>query len=171
MQTLTLFSPLFFTFAAFILTAVESSFFPNLGVPPAFTPDLNLALIIFLSSCPLGLRTLLGAIGITLATNLFSSFPGMLQPLLYLSIFLVGCLLNRTIFMNHLVPQAVLAGSGKLFMTLFLGLTAGAPIFSNLLLKALGGIITTTLFTFPILFFLNTLQECFVPTNSSGISG
>ena len=170
MNTLALFSPLFFTFTAFILTAIESSFFPNLGVPAAFTPDLNLVLIIFLTSRPPGLRCLLAAAGISLTTSLFSSSPGITQPLLYLSIFFVGCHLNRTIFMNHIFPQAIFAGICKLLLTFCLGLTMGSPIFFNIILKALGGITTTTIFAIPILFFLNTLQDRYLPTNPKSIS-
>ena len=171
MNTLALFSPLFFTFAAFILTAVESSFFPHLGVPATFTPDLNLVLIIFLTSRPLGERSLLAAAGISMTTSLFSSTPGILQPLIFFSIFLIGCRLNQTIFMNHIFPQAIFAGIGKFLLTLFTGFSMGlSPLFPDILLKAAGGTATTILFAFPILFFLNTLQEHYLPTNPSGLS-
>lgn len=168
MNTLAFFSPLFFTFAAFILTAIESSFFPHFGVPPAFTPDLKLVLIIFLTSRPLGGRSLLTAAGISLTTSLFSSTPGILQPLIFFSIFLIGCRLNQTIFMNHILPQAVFAGIGKLFLTLFTGFSMG--LFPDIILKAAGGTATTILFAFPILLFLNTLQEHYLPTNPKSLS-
>ncbi|MCD6534802.1 MAG: hypothetical protein J7L25_12145 [Deltaproteobacteria bacterium] len=171
MNTLTLFSPLFFTLAAFILTAVESSFFPNLGVPATFTPDLNLVLIIFLTSCPPGIRCLLSAIGISITTSLFSSAPGIIQPIGHLFIFFIGCRINQTIFMNHIFPQAVFAGIGKFFLTLFLSFATGSILpFSNIIFRAFGGTITTALFAFPILLYLNTLQERFIPANPNSIS-
>lgn len=170
MHTLALFSPIFFTFTAFILTAIESSFFPNLGVPANFTPDLNLVLIVFLSSCPLGLRCLLAAAGISITASLFGSSPGFLQPLPYLAIFFVGCYLNRTIFMNHIFPQAFFAGICKLFLTFFLGLTSASPTFFEITLKGLGGITTTTIFAIPILLFLNTLYDRYLPANPNSIS-
>ncbi len=170
MPTLTLFSPLFFTFLAFILKAIESSFFPNLGIPAGFTPDLNLVLIVFLTSRPLGLRCLLAAAGISLTTSLFSSSPGIIQPILHLAIFFAGCHLNRTVFMNHIFPQALFAGTCKLLLTIFLGIAIGSPDFSNLILKAFGGIITTTIFAIPILFCLNTLQARYIPSNPNILS-
>ena len=171
MNTLALFSPLFFTFAAFILTAIESSFFPNIGVPAIFTPDLNLVLIIFLTSCPPGIRCLLSAIGISITTSLFSSAPGIMQPLGHLFIFLIGCRLNQTIFMNHIFPQAIFAGIGKLLLTLFLSFAMSPMLpFSNIIFRALGGAVTTALFAFPILLYLNTLQERFTPANPNSIS-
>ena len=170
MNTLALFSPLFFTFAAFIMTAIESSFFPNLGVPTIFTPDLNLVLIIFLTSCPPGGRSLLAAIGIALVSSLFSSSPGTLQPLCHLFIFLLGVRLNQTIFMNHIFPQAVFAGIGKLLITFFLGITmVSSQLFSSAILRAFGGAATTTLFAIPILFFLSALQKKHWPTNPNNI--
>lgn len=164
MNTLALFSPIFFTFAAFVLTAIESSFFQNLGVPTIFIPDLNLVLIIFLTSRPPGIRCLLAAIGISLVSSLFSSSPGIVQPLGYLFIFLIGCRLNQTIFMNHIFPQAIIAGIGKLLLTLFFSF-AMTPIllFPEFIFTALGGAVTTTVFAFPILLYLNTIQERFSP--------
>ena len=171
MNTLTLFSPLYFIFAAFLLTAIESSFFPNLGVPAVFTPDLNLVLIIFLTARPPGVRCLLAAVAISLTASLFSSAPGIMQPLGYLFIFFIGCHLNQTIFMNHIFPQAIFTGLGKLLMTLFLSFAISPfPLFSNIILKAFGGAVTTTLFAFPILLYLNTLHERFSPTNPNHLS-
>ncbi len=171
MNTLALFSPLFFIFAAFILTAIESSFFPNLGVPAVFTPDLNLVLIIFLTSRPPGGRCLLAAVGISLTASLFSSAPGIIQPLGYLFIFFIGCHLNQTIFMNHIFPQAIFTGIGKLLLTLILGF-AMSPflLFPDIILRAFGGAVTTTLFAFPILLYLNTLHKRFSPTNPNRLS-
>lgn len=170
MNTLALFSPLFFTLAALILTAIESSFFPNLGVPTTFTPDLNLVLIVFLTSCPPGGRCLLAAFGIALVSSLFSSTFNTLQPLGLLFIFLIGCRLNQTIFMNHIFPQAIFAGISKLLLTIFLGFTTASPLFQDIIFRAVGGAVTTTLFAFPILFLLNTLQERYLPNNSSSLS-
>ena len=170
MHILSFVSPLLFTFAAFILTAIESSFFPNLGVPAAFTPDLNLVLIIFLTTCHRDLRCLLPATGISLTSSLFSSSPGIMQPLLYLFIFIIGGHLNRTIFMNHLYPQAIFAGICKLFMTIFLGIAIGSPNFFNLILKVFGGVVTTTIFAIPIIFFLNTFKDRFLPANPNSIT-
>jgi len=170
MHTLALFSPLFFIFAALIMTAIESSLFPNLGIPAAFTPDLNLVLIVFLSSCPLGLRCLLAAAGVSLTSSLFSSSPGFLQPILYLAIFFAGCHLNRTIFMNHIFPQAFFVGICKLFLTIFLGAATGSPIFIDITLKAFGSVTTTTIFAIPILFSLNALYDRYMPANPNSIS-
>lgn len=171
MNTLAFFSPLFFTVAAFFLTAIESSFFPNLGVPVAFTPDLNLVLIIFLTSRPLRGRSLLAATGISITTSLFSSTPGILQPLIFFSIFLIGCHLNQTIFMNNILPQAIFAGIAKLLLTLVTGFSMTPfPIFAGITLKAVGGTATTILFAFPILLFLNTIQEHYLPTNPNSLS-
>ncbi len=171
MNTLALFSPLFFTFAAFILTAVESSFFSNLGVPAVFTPDLNLVLIIFLTSRTPGIRCLLAAVGISLTASLYSSAPGIMQPLGYLFLFFIGCHLNQTIFMNNIFPQALFAGIGKLLLTLFLSFAISPfPLFPGIILKAFGGVATTILFAFPILLYLNTIHERFSPTNPNHLS-
>lgn len=172
MNTLALFSPLYFTFAAFFLTAIESSFFPHIGIPAIFTPDLNLVLIIFLTSCPPGGRCLLAAIGISLTTSLFSSSPSIIQPLGHLFIFLLGCRLNQTIFMNHIFPQAVFTGIGKLLLTIFLSFTMSSStlFLNNTILRALGGATTTTLFAFPILLYLNILHKKFSVANPKTLS-
>jgi len=152
------------------LIAIESSFFSNLGISAALTPDLNLVLIIFLTSCPPGIRCLLSAIGISITTSLFSSDPSIMQPLGHLFIFLIGCRLNQTIFMNNIFPQAVFAGIGKLLLAVFLSLAAASALsFSNIIFRALGGAVTTTIFAFPILHYLNTLQKRFSPVNSNSI--
>jgi hypothetical protein len=94
-----------------------------------------------------------------------------MQPLGHLFIFLIGCRLNQTIFMNHIFPQAIFAGIGKLLLTLFLSFATSTILpFSNIIFRALGGAVTTALFAFPILLYLNTLQERFTPANPNSIS-
>ena len=44
------------------------------------------------------------------------------------------------------------------------------PIFAGITLKAVGGTATTILFAFPILLFLNTIQEHYLPTNPNSLS-
>ncbi len=171
MSTLSLFFPLYFTLAALFLTAIETTLFPHLGVPSVCTPDLNLALITFLASCSLGWRSFLAALGVAFASSLYSSSPGIIQPGIMLFIFFTGSRLNQTIFMNNILPQAVFAGSGKLVITVFLGLLAApSPPFSTTVIGAFGCALTTALFTLPILAYLNMLQERFRPVNPDSIA-
>lgn len=171
MSTLSLFFPLYFTLAALFLTAIETTLFPHLGVPSICTPDLNLALITFLASCSLGWRSFLAAAGVAFASPLCNSSPGIIQPGIMLFIFFTGCRLNQTIFMNNILPQAVFAGSGKFFITVFSGLLAHPlPPFSSTIAGALGCALTTALFALPILSYLNTLQERFQPANPDSIA-
>ncbi len=171
MNTLSFFFPLYFTLAALLLSAIETTLFPHLGVPSIFTPDLSLALITFLASCTPGWRSFLAALGVAFASPLYSSSPGIIQPGIMLFIFFTGCRLNQTIFMNNLLPQAVFAGSGKFVMTIFLGLlTAPLPPLRTTAIGALGCALTTTLFTLPILAYLNALQERFKPANPDSIA-
>ena len=166
MSTLSFLFPLYFTLAALFLTAIETSLFPHLGVPSIFTPDLNLALITFLASCPLGWRSFLAALGVAFASPLYSSAPGIIQPGIMLFIFFTGCRLNQAIFMNNILPQAIFAGFGKFVMTIFLGLLAAPlPPLSTTAIGALGCALMTALFTLPILAYLNMLQERFRPAN------
>lgn len=171
MSTLSLFFPLYFTLAALFLSAIKTTLFPHLGVPSIFTPDLNLALITFLASGSLGWRSFLAALGVAFASPLYSSSPGIIQPGILLFIFFIGSRLNQTIFMNNILPQAVFAGLGNFVMTVFLGLlTAPLPPLRTTLIGALGGALTTALFTLPILAYLNTLQERFKPSNPDSIA-
>ncbi len=171
MSTLSLFFPLYFALAAFFLTAIETALFPRLGVPSIFTPDLNLALITFLASCPFDRNSFLGALGVAFASPLCNSSPGIIQPGIMLFIFFIGCHLNHTIFMNNIIPQAVFAGLGKFAMTVFVGfMAAPRPPLSITAIGALGCALTTALFTLPILVCLNMLQERFRPANPDSIA-
>ena len=171
MSTLSLFLPLYFTVAALFLGAIETTLFPNFGIPALCTPDLNLALITFLASCHFGWKTMLAAVGVSIAATLNSSSPGIMHPGIMLFIFLAGGRLNHTIFMNNIFPQAFFAGSSSLIMTLLLGLLASPqpPLGSNLIV-ALGCALTTTIFAFPILSYLNALQERLRPLNHDSLT-
>ncbi|MCK5681808.1 hypothetical protein KAI46_13455 [bacterium] len=170
MNILSLFFPLYFVIATLFFTAIETTLFPNLGVPSVCTPDLSLALITFLASYSLGWRSLLAAIGISLTVPLCKGTLGILQPAIMLFVFLVGCRLNQTIFMNNIFPQAFFAGCAKLIITIFLGLAVSpAPPLGKVLIVASGCALTTTLFAFPILSYLNTLQERFQEFNPDSI--
>jgi len=171
MSILTFFLPLYFTMAALFLGAIEISLFPSLGVPATFTPELNLALITFLASCPFGWRPLLAAVGISVATALNNSSPGIIQPGIMLFIFFTGVRLNQTIFMNNVFPQAFFTGCSSLIMTLLLGVLAvPQPPLSNNIMVAIGCALTTALFALPILSYLNVLQERFRPLNPDSIT-
>lgn len=171
MSILSLFFPLYFTLAALFLTVIETTLFPNLGLPSICTPDLNLALITFLASCPLSWRTLLAAVGVSLATILCTSTPNIIQSGIMLFVFFTGCRLNQTIFMNNIFPQAFFAGCSKLVMVLFLYFLASPPPpFGKTLMVASGCAITTALFAFPILFYLNILQRRLQPLNHDRIA-
>jgi hypothetical protein len=168
MKILLLLSPLLFTLAAVLLTAVESTFFSHLGIPAALTPDLNLALIIFLSSCGPDTKTILSALGVSLAASLFGSSPGFplfMGPLL---LFFIGLRLNQTMFMNHIFPQAVFTGLGRALLTLG-GILAGAAG-DHILLQALAGFISTTIFALPLLLLLNHLRDRFLPQAANLLS-
>jgi hypothetical protein len=171
MSTLSLLFPLYFTLAALFLTAIETTLFPHLGIPSFCTPDLTLALITFLASCSLSWRSLLAALGVALAAPLCNSSPGIMQPGIVLFIFFAGNRLSQTIFMNNIFPQAFFTGTAKFFMTISLGLLAApSPPLSQSLLAAIGCAVTTAVFAFPILSYLNTLQERFQPSNPDSIT-
>ncbi len=171
MSVLSFFVPLYFTVAALFLNAIEISLFPNLGVPAIFTPDLNLALITFLASCSSGWRPLLAAVGVSIASALSNSSPGIIQPGIMLFIYFTGRRINHTIFMNNLFPQAFFAGCSSLIMTILLGLLAvPQPLFGKTFIVASGGAVTTSLFTLPILFYLHVLKERFRPLNPDSIT-
>ncbi len=164
MKLLTLISPLLFTFVALLLTAVESALFPHLGIPAVLTPDLNLTIIVFLASCNPGLRPILSAFGVSLAATLFASKPSLPLLLGPMLVYFIAGRLNRTMFLNHLVPQALCAGCGRALLTICESLGTGI---GSCLLPATGEFLTTTLFAFPILLCLNSLRERFLPRPGS----
>jgi hypothetical protein len=168
MKILLFLSPLLYTLAALFLVAVESSFFPRLGIPTALTPDLNLVLIIFLTSNPFRLKGFFSALGISLAASLFGSSPGFPTAFGHLAVYFAGLWINQTVFMNHIFPQALFAGAGRFTLTLVIALLTVLP--EHLFFKAVGGSLTTTLFAFPILFLLNVLRERYQPQITSSIS-
>ncbi len=171
MSTLALFLPLYFTLAALFLSAIEISLFPSLGIPAICTPNLNLALITFLASSSFGWRPLLAAFGVSVAAALYNSSPGIIQPGLMLFIFFAGSRLKQTIFMNNIFPQALFTGCSSLFMTILLGVLATPqPPLGATIIVACGCALTTTIFTIPILSYLNTLQERFQPLNHDVIT-
>ncbi|HDS15025.1 MAG TPA: hypothetical protein ENN66_00025 [Proteobacteria bacterium] len=164
-------SPLPFTLGALFLSAIESSLFPHLGVPVYLIPDLNLALIIFLSSRPLKGRVLLSAAGIALCASLFGSFPGIGQPLSYLFIFFAGYGLNQTIFLNNLLPQALVTGLAKAIMTVIYSLpSVASPTLGLFLLQTTGAALSTAFFALPLLFFLFTITERCQPDGGNQLS-
>jgi hypothetical protein len=171
MSIIAFFIPLYFTMAALFLGAIETSLFPNLGIPAILTPDLNLALLTFLASCPFGWRPLLAAAGVSIAAALNNSSPGIIQPGIMLFIFFTGGRLNQTIFMNNIFPQAFFAGCSSMIMTILLGILATPqPPLGSTIMVAGGCALTTALFAFPILSYLNALQEHFRPLNPDSIT-
>ncbi|NPA25159.1 MAG: hypothetical protein GXO34_04975 [Deltaproteobacteria bacterium] len=168
MKILLFLSPLVYTLAALVLVAVESSLFPRLGIPTALTPDLNLVLIVFLTSTPFRLRGFFSALGISLAASLFGSSPGFPLAFGHLAVYFAGLWINQTVFMNHIFPQALFAGAGRFILTLGAALMTVLP--EHLFFKAAGGGLTTAMFAFPILFLLNLLRERYQPQTTSSIS-
>ncbi|MBN2705041.1 MAG: hypothetical protein JXR89_01210 [Deltaproteobacteria bacterium] len=164
-------SPLLFTLGALFLSALESSLFPHLGIPAYFIPDLNLALIVFLSSRSLGGKVLLSAAGIALCASLFGSPPGIGQPLSYLFMFFAGYGLNQTIFLNNLFPQALFTGLAKGIMTVLSCLNGAAPPTPGLfLLQTTGASLSTAFFALPLLFFLLSMTERCQPDGGNQLS-
>ncbi len=162
MKILVFLSPLFFTLAALFLSALEASLFPHLWVPAYLNPDLNLVLIVFLTSCHPGLRSLLAALGVALAASLFSSSPGFPTAFGHLLVFLLGCRLNQTVFMNHILPQALFAGCSFFLLHGAAVLFAAAPE-HFFFFRALGGALATAVFALPLLALLNVLRERYLP--------
>ena len=168
MKILVFFSPLFFTLAALFLSAIEASLFPHLGLPAYLNPDLNLVLIVFLTSCYPGLRSLLAAIGVALAASLFSSSPGFPVAFGHVAIFLIGSRLNQTVFMNHILPQALFAGISRFLLHGVAVLLVTTP--DHFFLRAGGGALTTAVFAIPLLALLNSLRERYLPQAANLIS-
>jgi hypothetical protein len=168
MKILVFLSPLFFTLAALFLSAIEASLFPHLGLPAFLNPDLNLVLIVFLTSCYPGLRSLLAAIGVALAASLFSSSPGFPVAFGHIMIFLIGSRLNQTVFMNHILPQALFAGGSRFLLQAIAVLLVSVP--ENFFFRAFGGALTTAVFALPLLALLNALRERYLPQAANLIS-
>ncbi len=168
MKILFFLSPLVYILAALLLVAVESSLFPRIGIPSVLTPDLNLVLIVFLTSTSFRLRSFFSALGISLAASLFGSNPGFPSAFGHLAVYFAGLWINQTVFMNHIFPQALFAGAGHFLLILGAVLLTASP--GHLFFRAAGGGLTTTLFAFPILFLLNALRERYQPQSTSLIS-
>jgi hypothetical protein len=168
MSTLTFFFPFYFTLAALFLTAIETTLFPNLGIPSLYAPDMTLALITFLASCSLGWRSIFAAVGVAFTAPLSNNSPSILQPMMTLFIFFIGNRLNQTVFMNNIFPQAFFTGSAKFLMAVSLPLLVSpSPPLGQTIQTAFICALTTALFAFPILSYLNSLQEHFQSSTGS----
>jgi len=101
--------------------------------------------------------------------------PGFLEQhtvfsgnFLLLFIFFIGNRLNQTVFMNNIFPQAFFTGSAKFLMAVSLPLLVSpSPPLGQTIQTAFICALTTALFAFPILSYLNSLQEHFQSSTGS----
>lgn len=93
--------------------------------------------------------------------SLFAGQPGLLNPLGYLLIFFAGRHLNRSIFLNHIMPQAIFTGLGKFLLTIMLGFaqTGSIVFFGATIIQALSSALLTAFFALPLLLFLFSLRQ------------
>jgi len=161
MSSKQLFLILLYLIAGLFLSVLQLSVFPRLGFS-YIAPDLHYILIISLPAVfPVWIGTLIAIIlGIMSDTFLLSSIG--LHTIGFLCFYYILVYLQQTIYFDHLIFKAFMAGLGHLILFLLLQVFFVRHAAQTLSFHLAGGMaaaFATSIFAIPLLYVLQTFSE------------